>query len=424
MKSLKLLVMTAVLAWAASGVWAEDPAPKSKPEFGFGIQFGNVTINGTNYNQIRMQPDLDLGKFGIGLDLNLEFDANGQIRTEEWTSWQAILAKITYIRYGKKFEKPVYVKLGGIDDFTLGHGQIVYQYNNMLNYPNVKKLGLAFDLDLKFAGLESMVDNVLDWDILGLRVYGRPLINLGIPIIKSLEIGASYVADLDPQNQVSNISPYLFSDNPASVKVGVWGLDLGAIILKNFAVEMLAYADFVAIEGKGTGEILGVAGKLISVIPYRLEVQFLQDRFITRYFDTFYDGNRAALYNSLDSVTNSAGLLFSSGLSLLDDKLAFLFTIRDAFTDDILPELQFDFKLSKDLLKKVGFTFSWYRKDIFYFTDIFKFEDVNSVMMTELQYMVSDNLALIINYKRTFELDSTGAVIPFTSTSISTKMSF
>lgn len=416
--------MLTVLSLGLGYAGAEDPAP-SKPKFGFGIEFGNVTINGTNYNQIRMQPDLALGKFGIGLDLNIEFDANGKIRAEEWTSWQAILAKITYIRFGKKFEKPVYVKLGGINDFTLGHGQIMYQYNNMLNYPNVKKLGLAFDLDLKYAGFESMLDNILNPDILGIRVFGRPLINLKLPIINSLEIGASYVVDTDPLNTVSNASPYLFTDNPLSRPVGVWGLDLGAIVLKNFVVDMLAYADFVAIEGKGTGEIMGVAGKLISVIPYRLEVQILQSKFITRYFDTFYDGSRAALYNKLDTYTNSyAGLLFSSGLSILDDKLAFLITIRDAFNDSILPELQFDFKLSKDLLKKVGFTFSWYRKEIFFFTDIFKFEDVNSVMMTELQYMVSDNLALIINYKRTFELDSSGNVVPFTTTSISTKMSF
>ena len=410
---------------ATAPATSQNTAPKSKTDFGFGIEFGNVTINGVNYNQIRLQPDLNFGKFGVGLDLNIEFDAQGNIRAEEWNSWQAILSKITYLRYGRKHEKPVYVKIGGIKDFTLGHGLIVYQYNNMLNYPSVKKMGLAFDMDLGVFGWESMVGNILDFDILGFRGYVRPLFNSNIPIIKTLEIGGTIAADLDPLNTVSSNTPYDFTDNTNSKAVTVWGADVGMTVLNILPLSMLSYVDIIGISGKGTGEVLGLTGKIIKFIPYRLEVQILQKHFITRYFDSFYDANRAGLYQSLDAITNGyAGMLFSSGLSLLDNKLSFLFTIKDSFGDTTLPELQFDFIIDKALLKKVGFKFSWYRKNILNFSDIFKFEDANSLMLTELQYMVSDNLALILQYRRTFEMDASGNVVPFTSTSISTKMMF
>jgi len=428
MKGMKFLSALVMILGLSVGLFAGEtnaPAPGPKTDFGFGIEFGNVTINGVNYNQIRLQPDLNFGKFGVGLDLNIEFDAQGKIREEEWNSWQAILSKITYLRYGRKHEKPVYVKIGGIKDFTLGHGLIVYQYNNMLNYPSVKKMGLAFDMDLGVVGWESMIGNVLALNVLGIRAYARPLYNSSIPIIKTLEIGGTIAGDRDPQSSISTNSPYMTVHSTNPKPVTVWGGDIGMTILNILPISMLSYVDVIGISGKGTGEVLGVTGKIIKLIPYRLEVQILQKNFITRYFDSFYDANRAGLYQSLDAVTNGyAGMLFSSGLSLLDNKLSFLFTIKDSFGDTTLPELQFDFILDKSLLKKVGFKFSWYKKNIFYFSDIFKFEDANSLMLTEFQYMVSDNLALILQYRRTFELDSNGNVVPFTSTSISTKMTF
>jgi hypothetical protein len=122
-----------------------NEATSNLPSFGMGLEFGTVTINGTNYNTIHLQPDLKIGKFGIGLDVNFEFDADGRFRSEDWTGWQNILSKIMYLRWGQKFDKPVYVKIGNIDDFTIGHGLIMYRYSNMLNYPGTKTLGLAFD---------------------------------------------------------------------------------------------------------------------------------------------------------------------------------------------------------------------------------------------------------------------------------------
>ena len=271
------LALLSNLSYAQSTNGTTPPATGGSPAFTTGLQFGSMMINGTNYNAIRLQPDLNLGKFGVGLDLNFEFDANGNFRMAEWSTWQSILSKILYIRWGTKAglnptTDPVYAKIGSINDFTLGHGLVVYRYSNMLNYPDIKKMGLAFDLDLGYVGFESVVGNIFDWDLLGMRIFGRPLYQSGIPMLDTLTVGATWVADLDPNDPVpSAATPYDFADDPTSIPMSVYDFDASLIVFANPIIEMLTYLDIVGISGKGSGEFVGALGKIISLIPYRFE---------------------------------------------------------------------------------------------------------------------------------------------------------
>lgn len=420
---------------------AEDVAKAIGPQLGFGMEFGNVTINGTNYNTVRLQPDLALGQFGIGLDLNFEFDADGKLRVESWQGWQNILAKIMYIRWGTKGSKPVYVKAGSIDDFTLGHGTIMYKYSNMLNYPAERNLGLALDLDFNFIGFESMMGS-LDFDVFGFRLFARPLVNIGIPIVKTLEVGATVAFDLDYFSEITDLS---FFTNQNTTDVYVYGADLGAIVFDNAIIDMLTYFDFVGINGKGTGEVLGVIGKIISVIPYRFELRLTQPKFEFAYFDQFYDADKAftvsnestgvvsstSKYDSLDSITESyAGWLFSSGIGILpnedtgEDQITWSLTIEDSFADVIKPKLTMELYLSETLLKKIGAKFTWIRQNIAEWADLIEYESEDSILMLELDYYVSENLAISIEYKRAFKVGSTGEIEPFTTTALDTKLTF
>ena len=395
------------------------------PHFGFGLEFGAETIDTNNYNTIRFQPDFSIGKFGIGLDINFEFDANGNFRISEWNTWQAVISKILYIRYGQKGE-PVYAKIGGINDFTLGNGFIVNRYSNMLNYPDIKKLGIAFDLDFTKFGFQTMVNNIFLFDILGIRLFYRPLNGMDFPIISNLEIGATVSADLDSQNPAPpSDKPYDFKYAGSGSNTIVYGVDLGLPVLNNPAITMRTYLDYASIIGKGSGEALGLGGKIVTIVPYQLEARLFQPKFVPNYFDLYYDSVRAVKYNSLDSISNSyAGWLFGSGLSLFEDKLYFLFKIENTFSTDTLPELTFTLGLSKDLLKRLGIQIVWTRKNIASIGDILSVDSVNSVLFVNMDYYVTDNLAVSINYKRSFEMDSSGQIQPYMSTSVSTKINF
>ncbi|OHD62341.1 MAG: hypothetical protein A2014_10955 [Spirochaetes bacterium GWF1_49_6] len=398
--------------------------------FGAGLQFGSMMINGTNYNSIRLQPDFSIGKFGVGLDLNFEFDANGNFRTQEWSTWQSILSKILFLRWSKKEAlspaDPVYVKIGSINDFTLGHGLAVYRYSNMLNYPDIKKMGLAFDMDFGYVGFESFVGNIFDWDLMGMRIFGRPLYNSGIPMFDTLQIGATWSVDLDPLDPVPPAStPYDFTDSPLSSPMSVYGFDASLVVFANPIIDMLTYVDFVGISGKGSGEFLGVIGKVISIIPYRFELRVLQPKFLPNFFDTFYDGERATKYALLDSITNGyGGWLFSSGISLFEDKLIWTLQIEDSFDDTTKPILTMQLLVKKELLQKFAFKFAWIRQNIAKFEDIFSYVSTDSILMTDIEYYVTDTLAIVLSYKRTFKLDAAGVPQEFVSTAISTKMAF
>jgi len=425
-----------LVLWLSIGsiaLWADEtnqPVPQKDPPsstsspFKFGFQVGNMTIDGTNYLSLRLQPDLSIGKFGIGLDLNLEFDPQWNFRTSEWNTWQAVLSKILYVRYGVKGD-PFYIKVGNIDDFTLGNGWIMRRFSNMRDFPAIKKLGLALDGDFKIAGFESAVDNIWDWDIMGLRAYVRPLKPTKLFLLENLEIGGTVAADLDPGNPTPPADkPYQFMDSHQPA-VTVVGLDVGLPIVEAPFFHLKTYVDGGYIVGKGTGEAAGLRGDIVSIIPYRLELRVLQPRFVPVYFDSYYESVRSTKYDSLDSLTNhSMGWAFTSGVQLMQGALFFDFTIEDDLSDASKPTLNLTLGASREVLKIFDVQAQWTRQNIAEWNDVFKYESEDSQLGLSINYYASENLILNLEYKRTFKIDENGAIQSLTTTSISTKVTF
>lgn len=439
MKRLVYLILS-ILTVASLGFAQDQPQQSSgdSPDFGFGLSFGTVIINGVTYFQIKGAPDFSIGKFGVGLDINLEFDGSWNLRTTEWNSWQAILSKIKYLRWGTKGEKPVYFKIGQIEDGTIGNGFIMYRYANNLNYPNIKKFGIAFDLDLNYGGIETFVDNIFDFDIIGLRGFARPLYGTGIFLLDGLEIGGSVVMDLDPLNPAPPTnSPYEFSDsNDSTNKIFVFGVDLGLPIINLAPVfDMKWYVDTAYILGKGTGEATGVKGSILSFIPYKLEIRYLQPKFLPSFFDSLYDAERYIIvgsnyitkYDILDFITNSYfGWFFVSGVEF--EKIAkFNINLEDSFDDTTYPTMRLILSIDRELTKMVGFDFVYERKNIREFKDIYTTESTDAIILTKLSYKVSEMVSIVVNYRRTFDwFEENGQKVlkPLESTSISTEISF
>ena len=109
--------------------------------------FGAATIDGKIYNQISFRPEITYKNLGVGLDVNIYIDANGEIYSKNWmfnnfdTSLETIMDKIYYLRWGNRNDD-FYFRAGSLPSITLGYGAIVERYSNSLEYPQVKKLGL------------------------------------------------------------------------------------------------------------------------------------------------------------------------------------------------------------------------------------------------------------------------------------------
>ena len=109
--------------------------------------FGAATIDGKIYNQISFRPEITYKKLGVGLDVNIYIDANGEIYSKNWmfndfdSSFETIMDKIYYVRWGNRNDD-FYFRVGSLPSITLGYGALVERYSNSLEYPQVKKLGL------------------------------------------------------------------------------------------------------------------------------------------------------------------------------------------------------------------------------------------------------------------------------------------
>lgn len=396
------------------------------PKFGAGFQFGTLSINDTNYNTFNFMPDFAIGRLEIGLDINFELEGNGNFRSTEWNSWQAILSKIFFIRYGQK-DDPFYIKAGGISFLTIGDGFLMNRFSGILNYPSFKKPGLEMEMDFDIFGFQFMTDNLFDFDILGLRVFYRPLSGSDIPLFNKIELGAAATSDLDPLNpQPPTNQPYSFSDSPASTPVIVYGLDADIPLVDYPFLTLKTYSDFAGIQGKGTGELIGIGGSVVSNIPYNFGIRIIQPGFIPSYFDSFYETVRPSKYSMLDSLTdNYIGWQFGSGLHLFEKRLNWDIQVDSAFVANSNPSLATSFELTRDLFKLISIKMTWMRKNLTKFSDFLTMENANSILLFTLEYYLSDNLALSLDYKRTFQVNPfSGAIEPFMSTGFSSRAAF
>ena len=297
------------LLFCASQIVNAQLFPPEPGESLLGGGAGITWINGQPNYAIHLFPDFAFGNWGVGLDLNLEFTADGKLRTENFNEFSDYLSIIRYVRYGQKGD-PVYGRLGALDYSTLGHGSIMYLYNNSPSW-DTRKAGLEFDVDFGVFGFESVYGNFGQAGVAGLRGYIKPLqltsLN-SIPIISNIEVGGSMVTDFDKNAGVSAgfLSPSTgdFVSTTDDGGVTIVGLDIGIPILRTDLLDFDLYLDYAKIMnfGHGTtaGMILKFKGLGLVDLTTRFERRFNGKEYIPSYFNSLYEIERF----SFDPTTN------------------------------------------------------------------------------------------------------------------------
>ena len=193
----------------------EKAQPSPKKPFNMGLAVGSATINDTIYNQVALRPELSFGKLGIGLDLVMYIDNEGNIRKDEWDEPSDFIDKLLYIRWGQKSD-PFWLVWGSLNNVTLGYGGLLSGYSNMMEFPSVRKVGVNTGFGFGNFGTEIFLSNMKDFSrggtLMGLR--GTYKISDSLPII----IGMNFVQDM---NQFSGLKdkdgdnyPDMFDDFP------------------------------------------------------------------------------------------------------------------------------------------------------------------------------------------------------------------
>ena len=112
--------------------------------------FGSVTLNDQIYNHFSFKPEMSLGKLGLGMDLYFYFDEDGRLYSDNWNfsssenSFRTIVDKIYYIRWGQPFDD-MYFRFGALPNVTMGHGSLVKNYSNVIDYPRYRRKGIMFN---------------------------------------------------------------------------------------------------------------------------------------------------------------------------------------------------------------------------------------------------------------------------------------
>jgi hypothetical protein len=261
---------------------------------------GMAWIDEQAYYNISFQPDISIGKLGIGLNLDLLINTDtGEIRSEDWDESYDYARIIRYLRWGYKGDN-VYARVGALDAARIGHGFIMNFYNNQINYDE-RKLGLSFDVDLGVAGFESMTNNLGRLQVIGGRVYVRPMYTKGIPVLKNLGFGASYVTDVD-------LKTYQGEDET----VAEWGVDVDLPIIKTDMLKWLLYADHAQIVDFGSGQAVGTRVDFSALwnflnLSVIFERRFLGEKFIANYYGPLYEVLRRTSVAQLMDFYESLG---------------------------------------------------------------------------------------------------------------------
>ncbi len=159
--------------------------------FGMGLSVGAVTIDNQVYTQLGIMPEIVIGKFGMALDLRLYIDGDGNIREEDWDSFDDIIEKIYYVRWGLKGD-PFYVRAGAINNYRLGYGILMNRYANTIEYPSVIRTGLQLGVDTGNLVVDVMMN---DFKELGHKQGGLFAGRVGYRFLGKMEFGISAVYD-------------------------------------------------------------------------------------------------------------------------------------------------------------------------------------------------------------------------------------
>ncbi len=282
---------------------------------------GMSWIDGQPNYTFRFRPEVSFGKFGAGLDLNLEFNSDG-IRTENFNTASDYLAIIRYLRWGHKHD-PLYIRVGALDYSTLGYGNIMYLYNNSPSF-DARTIGMEVGVDMDTWGIEAAYGNFADAGVIGGRAYVRPLkfTALGdIPIIGGLEIGGTYTTDIDSKAGYmagyydSSLDDFVATSDTGSI--AIVSADVGLPIFQTDVTSLELYFTHTQILNFGSGQAFGALFNF-DFTGVSLKVKFERTlngkQYIPAYFDALYEIDRFRLDPETGGLNSKAKILENATL--------------------------------------------------------------------------------------------------------------
>jgi len=271
--------------------------------------FGTVTVDGAQWQRMVLRPRFVAGNFDAAFDVELFIDEKGRFRKRGWSfdtptdGFESVLRKIYYVQYGHldRREDPVYVRVGALENVTLGYGLIMSDYRNTLEEPGIKKTGLDVsvrDMSPWNVGVRAVVNDVLDLSrgggVFGVRVSARPVFHPDETGEGRLEMGLSFVSDTDQYEGLRSLN---LPARPPGDALSMAGVDAAYPIWDRERVRLTLYGQYARIVDRNgvRGEGFGAPGLQLVLGPLHAQAEYrrFSHQFRPQYFDDLYEKSRA-----------------------------------------------------------------------------------------------------------------------------------
>jgi hypothetical protein len=321
MKKIFIFLVFSISIWGQSNY--KTSTFQNYPLPGNGTLTGGLGLNwidGKLFYAFHLTPEISFDNWGAGLDLQFNFDQRGIFRKNDYSQFSDYLSIIRYIRYGQEND-PLFVKVGALDYYTLGHGSIIYNYMNSPTF-DARKIGMVTKIDYGKFGLEAIYSNFLQTGLVGIRGYYRPFQftpEADIPIIGGLEIGGTFASDFN--NNAGIISGHydrisgMFVSTIDNGSTKIVGLDVGVPLFNVGLLGVSFYTDYSKIINFGSGLASGLKLDINAVGDIRgyakFERRFNFGKYLPSYFNSLYEIQRFQLDTVSGKFTTKASTLES-----------------------------------------------------------------------------------------------------------------
>jgi hypothetical protein len=362
---------------------------KEKKHFSLTGVVGSRMIDGVNYNELILQPEFRKGKFGIGLNLLARWNDKDGFRDEDWDEIGNI---VNYVRWAHKRDKPIYIYLGKLNA-TLGHGFIVDRYSNQGTDTSKGILGSILDINLRYGGLETLVNDATDPRLYGGRIYFMPLKNMDMPLLNKIIIGATYVNDKEPQQGNKN-------------DLTVYGVDFELPI---YGKVLALHGDYAKIKDFGDGIALGLGGKLsitrFATLGYKTELRDLDDKFVPGVFNPLYEVARRGI-ETIQEAKSQKGWYVGADLDIA--KLILLSGGYEDLRETEAPRIHLAASLKQKLFQlltrqniSISWTYDHERKGKE--AHLIDFNAPNSTITGKINFKILKNLSLSYIHQKVYD---------------------
>ena len=389
--------------------------------------FGITQIGGETYAGLRLQPEFRVWKIGFGLDVPIQFNINTkELRTDEFKGGAEMLRLVRYFSLGKKKEDAIYVRMGDLYGVSLGYGTLINNYSNSPSFER-RKFGINADVNFKgIVGVEGLYSDTKGANLLGLRPYVRPLRTTKIPIVKSFEIGYSYVTDKGGNADSTGV--YLQDDGMKAM-----AFDAGITFLNTSFIKLIGYGQYSQLSriksdtldrflaapptdltyGKGSGSSVGLSGKMnlasAFVLDARIERLWYKDYYLPQFFDAIYEINKDSKIASLATAKGKQGIYGSLAIILFNKfRVNGSLLLPDELSVETPGLVQVGLEATK-LADKITISGNYIRGGLTTLSDAFKLDN-GSLANVTLNYQLAKFFYVGADYRWTFARLESGEV--------------